>query len=124
VRAKERIVLPCKVWYGKSNYGMFSTSKDILYIVLAVSVALVTVFFVWCLWYIALMLKKAHALFAQVQDLLRGIHERIEQLERLFKTIEEKVSASASYLPLVFKGVSEIVEYFKKRKANKKSKRE
>jgi len=56
-------------------------------------------------------------------QLLASVKERVQQLEELFKKVEEKFSSSASYLPLLFKGVTELIEYFKKKKETKTGKK-
>ena len=44
-------------------------------------------------------------------------------LESLFKKIEEKVTSSASYLPMLMKGVTELLSFVKKRRDRKKAKK-
>lgn len=98
---------------------MFDTSKDILYIVLAIAVALITFFLVWSLYYVTMMLKKAHQVAQQIEQLITSVRDRITQVEGLLKKIEDKLTTSASYLPLVLKGISDLMGYFQKRKQKK-----
>ncbi|MFC1687527.1 hypothetical protein ACFL0L_03020 [Patescibacteria group bacterium] len=102
---------------------MFDTTKDILYLVLAIGVVVLTFFLGWSLYYVTMMLKRAHAVFKEVEGLISGIKDRLQQLESLFKKIEEKVTSSASYLPLLMKGVTELLSFVKKRRENKKAKK-
>jgi len=95
---------------------MFETSKDILFIAIAFCVVIFTFFFCWAFYYIVMMLKKAHSAIKEISDLIVSIKEKINRLEKLFNTVEEKIKNSASYLPLVLKGVTELTNYLKKKK--------
>ena len=99
---------------------MFETSKDILYLALALSAVIFTFFVCWALYYIVMMLKKTHAVINEVTGLISSIKEKLERLEGLFNSLEEKIKNSANYLPLVFKGVTELVTYLKGKKENKR----
>lgn len=101
---------------------MFDTSKDVLFWVLAASIAVFTFFLCWALYYIVMMLKKAHGMIAEISELIANIKNKLERLEQLFDTIEEKIKSSASYLPLVFKGITELIEFFKKKKEERAKK--
>ncbi len=100
---------------------MFETSKDILFWALAGSAVIFTFFLCWALFYIVMMLKRAHEAIKQVSDLIVSIKEKIDKLEALFSSIEEKLNHTASYLPLVFKGITELIDYFKDKKQKKAS---
>ncbi|MDD5040743.1 MAG: hypothetical protein PHY34_06405 [Patescibacteria group bacterium] len=98
---------------------MFETSKDILYVALALSAIVLTFFLCWALYYIVMMLKKVHLAVNQVSDLITSIRQKIDRLEQLMSAVEDKLKDSASYIPLLLKGVSELIDYFKQRKAKK-----
>ncbi len=102
---------------------MFETSKDLLNWVLAISVGLLTVFLIWGLYYIIMLLKRGYAIIREVSDLITSIKEKLDRLERLFDEIEEKLKHSASYLPLVMKGVTEILEFVKKKRATRSTRK-
>ena len=102
---------------------MFETSKDVLNWVISVSVVLLTIFFVWGLYYIVMLLKKGYAMVKEISDIINSLKEKLERLEKLFDTIEDKIKNSASYLPLLLKGVSELLYYFKKKKDQRKTKK-
>ncbi len=101
---------------------MFTTTKDILFFTLAVAVAVLTFFLAWSLYYVTMMLKKAHEVAKEVETLVITVRDRVRQIEEVINTIQEKINSSVSYLPLVVKGVTELVEHFKKRKQSKKAK--
>lgn len=101
---------------------MLETSKDLLNIVLAICIAVFTFFLCWGLYYMVMMMKKGNQALKEVSDLIAGIKQKIEKVEKLIDIIEEKVTHSASYLPLVFKGITELLEFFKKKKDKTKQK--
>jgi len=57
---------------------MFETSKDILYLALALSAVIFTFFVCWALYYIVMMLKKTHAVINEVSGLISSIKEKLE----------------------------------------------
>lgn len=99
---------------------MLDTSKDLLYIVLTFCIALLTFFLCWALYYIVMMLKRGNEALTAITETVSSVKEKIERLEKLFDTIEEKVSHTASYVPLVFKGVTELIDYLKKKKEQRR----
>ncbi len=101
---------------------MLETSKDLLYIALAVSALLLTFFLSWALFYIVSMLKRARDMVNSFSDLVTSIKEKIERLESLIDTIEEKFKNSASYIPLLVKGITEISGFVKRKKERKSTK--
>lgn len=102
---------------------MFETSRDVLNWVLATSIALVTVFLVWGLFYVVMLLKRGYAMVREISDIIISVKEKLDRIEQLFNLIEEKLKNSASYLPLVFKGISEILEFVKNKRASRKAKK-
>lgn len=102
---------------------MFETSKDVLFIVLAFCIAIFTFFICWASYYIVMMLKRAHGAIKEISELIVSIKEKINRVEKLFNAIEEKIKHSASYLPLVLKGITELLNYFKKKKETRQEKK-
>lgn len=102
---------------------MFETSKDVLNWVISGSVVLLTIFTTWGLYYIVMLLKKGYATVKEVSDFIGSLKEKLDRLEKLFDAIEDKIKNSASYLPLLLKGVTELLDYFKKKKDKKKTKK-
>ena len=98
---------------------MIETSKDLLFLVLAISIFILCAFICWAIFYIISILKKANDMVKGFKEVVDGIKEKLARLENIFNTLEEKISHSASYLPLVAKGITELIGYFKKRKAKK-----
>jgi len=93
---------------------MLDTSKDVLNIVIAASVGIFTFFLCWMLWYVIRAMR-------QVNSLVDSVKEKIDLLDKILHAIKEKVDHTASYLPILAKGVTQIIEYFKKRQSKKTS---
>lgn len=98
---------------------MLETSKDLLFVALAVCAVALTFFMSWALYYIVMMLKKTHTMVNEISELVMSVKQKLERVEQLFDTIENKIKNSASYLPLFFKGITELVDYVKKRREDK-----
>jgi hypothetical protein len=98
---------------------MLDASREILLIVLAFCAAILTFFICWALYYIVMMLKRAREVTDEVSDVVRLVKEKIERLGSLLDAVEEKLKNTAGYLPLVLKGVTDLVDYFKRRHEDK-----
>lgn len=102
---------------------MIETSKDLLFLALTICVVFFSFFLCWALYYIVMMLKRAHLAVKEVTDLVTSAKEKLERLGKLLEAVEEKIKHSASYLPLLFKGVTELIEYLKKKKEERTAKK-
>lgn len=98
---------------------MLETSKDVLYLTLALAIAVLTFFIVWAIYYLVMILKKFSELVKEFESMIASAKEKLERLESLCNTIEERIKHSASYLPLLFKGITELVDYLKNKKTKK-----
>lgn len=82
---------------------MFETSKDVLNIILAISVFGFTAFVCWTIYYLARILQQ---LFGLVKDM----RDRLQKLDDLIKAVKEKIEHTTSYLLLISEGVKKLVE--------------
>lgn len=98
---------------------MIESSKDLLFLILAISILALSVFICWVIYYLIVILKKINDLVEGFKEVVDGFKEKLIKLENIFNTLEEKISHSASYLPLLFKGLTELIDYIKKRKKRK-----
>lgn len=98
---------------------MFETSKDLLFIAIGASIVVFTFFLCWALYYVVMMLKRVHEVMKEVTDVVASIKEKLDRLGGLLDAIEEKIKHSASYLPLLFKGMTELIDFFRKKKEEK-----
>jgi len=88
-------------------------SKDLLYIVISVSVLVFTIFSCWAIYYLARILQQMFKVIKETRD-------RLNKFDELVKMIKEKIEHSVSYLPLIVEGVKKLVELMKNRAEKKK----
>ncbi|MDP2737108.1 MAG: hypothetical protein Q8O59_05035 [bacterium] len=88
-------------------------SKDLLYIIISVSVLLFTIFSCWAIYYLARIL-------GQMFKIIKEMRDRLNKFDELMKMVKEKIEHSASYLPLIMEGVKKLVELMKNRAEKKK----
>ncbi|MFH0955912.1 MAG: hypothetical protein V1801_01705 [Candidatus Falkowbacteria bacterium] len=88
-------------------------SRDLLNIIIALSVLLFTVFSCWAIYYLARILQ-------QFFKVLKETRDRLNKFDELVKMVKEKIEHSASYLSLIMEGVKTLVELMKNRAEKKK----
>ncbi len=94
---------------------MFETSRDLLNIVLAVSVASVAFFLSWSLFYVALSLHHAYKVAREARDIAKNLKDST-------KLLKDRIESSASYIALIAEGVKKIMEFMKDRDGQKERK--
>lgn len=99
---------------------MLETSKDLLNILIGISVASFAFFVCWALFYLVMILKKGYQATKEITDFVASLKQKLDKFENLLTTIEEKIKSSTSYIPLIMKGVTELIGYIGKKKENKK----
>ena len=90
---------------------MLESSKDLLFIVLAICAIAFTTFACWLLYYFIAMVK-------DVYQITKGIKKKIDLVDDILKTIKEKINSTASYVGLIFGSLEKIVGYFQQRKTD------
>lgn len=96
------------------NKSMLETSRDILNLVLSLSVAIFVFFLCWALFYLIASARRTFRL-------IRRVEQGVEKAEALIDLIKEKVSSSASYLILLSNLVKKGMEFAEKRRDDKHS---
>jgi len=91
------------------------SSKDILFLVIAGCVLFFTIFLVWFIYYLAMIMR-------QVYIVIKEMRERIEKLNKVIRDFKEKIEHGASYLALISEGVKKITEVVRDRGKKSKSK--
>ena len=94
------------------NKHMFETSKDVLFLVIALCVFIVTIFSVWILYYIAQILKSS-------KEMVEEVKSKVEEFGNVLNLIREKITHSTTMLTTVVKGVTDLLNMFKGRKSRK-----
>lgn len=82
---------------------MLLTSHDLLNIVIAISVFLLSVFTCAAIYYVARILE-------QVFSSIKEMRERVNKVDEVIKSIKEKVEHSSSYFLLIGEGIKKLVE--------------
>lgn len=95
---------------------LINDSRDLLNIIIALSVLLFTIFSCWAIYYLARILQ-------QFFKVLKETRDRLNKFDELVKMVKEKIEHSASYLPLIMEGVKKLVELMKNRAEKKKQSR-
>jgi hypothetical protein len=87
---------------------MIETSKDLLYVVIALSVLGFAVFVCWSIFYLSMILRQAFKITKEMRN-------RLHKVDEVIKTVKEKIEHSTSYLMLIGEGVKKLVEVVEKR---------
>ncbi len=82
---------------------MFSTSQDILYITVAASIALFTVFLVWIMYYIVQITRQSN-------EMITDFRGKLEELDASMKVIKSKVQDSVDSLSTVSTQITTILD--------------
>ncbi|MCU0679761.1 MAG: hypothetical protein MUF50_00430 [Planctomycetes bacterium] len=88
---------------------MFETSRDILNIVLSVSVAVFTFFLCWSLYYVV-------ASFREIFKATREVQESVKKIEDLIDTIKNKVTGGFSNLMAMGEVMKRVMDFVKEKK--------
>lgn len=91
---------------------MLENSKEILYLVIAFTVLMITFFFIWLMYYLVMILK-------DVREMVGEAKRKVEALGDILSSIKEKVTNSASILTALARGVTELLGVFKERREAK-----
>jgi len=73
---------------------MLETSKDLLLVVIAASVALFTIFTCWAIFYVVVMLRS-------VSKMTVSFREKLEIVDKILKLIKEKLEKGSNHMALV-----------------------
>ena len=91
---------------------MLDTSKDLLFLVLALCALLFTGF-------ICVLLYHFISITNNVRGLAKGVKQKLDLIDEVLTTLKNKITSSASYIGLLVNAVEKIVEHIQqKRSAN------
>ena len=82
---------------------MFANSRDVIIFTLAASVALLTFFICWILFYVVSM-------FRDMRNVVRDVTKAIEKFNSVLDFAKEKISNVTALFPLIIKTAEKIVE--------------
>ncbi len=90
---------------------MIQTSKDILFLILGLSILTISFFTCFFLYYLIRLIKKLY-------NAGRFIEEVSGRLNEIVKTTERKIK-EITLLPLIAEGIRTVIDFLKERKKNK-----
>ena len=96
---------------------MFETSKDILNLVLALSIVGISVFVCWLLYYLIASMKKLH-------DVVNLFQKTLTSANELVNNAKKKLKDSSTHLKLIGMLVQKIVEEVQDRSKKDRSKKD
>ena len=95
---------------------MLETSKDILNVVIAISIFGLAFFICWSGFYLAMMLR-------QIFKIIKEMRDRTHKIDEIIKLIKKKIEHSTSSLALISEGVKKLVEVVKERAEKREKKK-
>ena len=113
---------------------MFNTSRDILNLVLSISIAGLSVFICWSLYYLIVsmrsvykVLREVEELIQKVGDLTRFMKDKIEsgaavfnglseKANDLLQTIKDKLNSTGSYFMIISEVLKRIFDFMQEKK--------
>jgi len=95
---------------------MLTTSKDLLFIVIAFCVLWLTIFLSLILYYLIVILKRGK----EVVDLFR---EKTQKMLEVIDIFKKKVEPTMACISTVVEGVKQVTDYVQKKKTRKKKKK-
>jgi len=95
---------------------MIQTSKDILFLILGVSVLVVSFFFCFLFFYLIKVVKE----FYKATKSVRKVTQRADEIS---KTVKEKVR-EFTLLPLLSEAIRTVIEFLKEKKKKKEEEKE
>jgi predicted PurR-regulated permease PerM len=93
---------------------MFDTSKDILFLVIALAVAVLTFFLCWFLYYMVSIIRQANSVVKEVESKIQSVGELID-------AVKDKLTNSSAYLSLLVKSMTSFISYIRTRREKKQS---
>ncbi len=93
---------------------MFTSSGDILNLVLAVSIAVLTFFLCWAIYYFVASVQK-------VYNLVKRIELGIEKAEELLEIAKGKLKNSSAYFMILGEIVRKAMDFVKEKKEKKQT---
>ena len=95
---------------------MIETSKDLLNVIIAISVFGFTVLTCLAIFYLSMVLRQSFKIVKETRD-------RLHKVDEVIQSIKEKIEHSTSYLMLIGEGVKKLVEVVKEHTEKGKKKK-
>ena len=95
---------------------MPATTQDIFFLTVSLSIAVITIFMCWSLYYALTSLHDIRVVF-------KSIRKKFDAIVNYAEKVKEKTESTATTATTVGKAIIEVVEYLKERKGKKKTKK-
>lgn len=92
---------------------MLETSKDLLNILLGVSVLMVAILMSWVFYQVGRMIRNTNRVIESAQNFVRSLHDGFDRLK-------EKSTTAAAYAGLILKGAEQFFSMVQKKQASRK----
>lgn len=92
---------------------MIQSSMDILLIVVAVSIGLLTVFACWGLYYFVAMLRDA-------RKMTLSVREKMEIVDKILKLIHKKLEQGSNHMALIADSAIKLIGFLMEKQGEKK----
>jgi mannose/fructose/N-acetylgalactosamine-specific phosphotransferase system component IID len=102
--------------FVKSVQTMLETSKDLLFITLALSALLLTAFSCWLIYYFIAIIRNLY-------DITKSFKEKMDMIDDILKNVKNAVSNTANYIGLAINGIDKIVDYVQKKNTRKRERK-
>ena len=83
---------------------LIETSKDILWLSLAASIVLFTLFACWAMYYLIVMLRNASKMTV-------SIREKLELVDKILKLVKDKLEKGSNHVALISDSVIKLVGF-------------
>ncbi len=93
---------------------MFSTSLDVLHLVLALCIAVLTFFLCWSLYYFIANMRRANRI-------IKKIETGVVKIEELVDLAKNKLKNSGAYFMILGELAKKAMEFIKEKRENKKT---
>ncbi len=99
--------------------SLVENSQDFLNMAKAISIVGISIFLIWFIYYLVMMMK-------QFYKIVKEMRERLIKIDEAIEAFKDKIEHGASYLALLGEGIKKVVEVARehgKKKPKKKSKK-
>ncbi|OIO06436.1 hypothetical protein CO115_03360 [Candidatus Falkowbacteria bacterium CG_4_9_14_3_um_filter_36_9] len=95
---------------------LFDNSQDILNIAKTIGVILLSLFFAWLIYYLAMIMR-------QIFMVIKEMRERIKKVDEILTAFKSKIEHSASSLYIIGEGIKKLVDVIKNYSSKKNDKK-
>ena len=95
---------------------MLETSKDLLLVVIAASIALFTLFTCWAIFYVVVMLRN-------VSKMTISIREKLEVVDKILNLVKEKLEKGSNHMAMITDSVIKLAGFMMDKQKKSPSKR-